>query len=129
MQSLDADLDRHNPSSRPGLKGLAVITVAACVICPASHALADDTSTNALADPVLNLMLQKGMITEDEAAKVQAQVDASRTNEVAQFPPSKWNISPGIKNLELFGDVRLRYEYRAKPFSLCRQDRYSRRGI
>ncbi len=77
--------------------------------------LGQTTSTNmpVTSDPVLGLMLEKGMITEDEAAKVQAQVDALRTNPIAQMPPSKWNISSGIKSLELFGDLRLRYEYRS----------------
>ncbi len=76
-------------------------------ICPVNRAFSDNIS-----DPVLNLMLDKGMITEDEAAKVQAQVDTIRTNEVAQFPESKWKISDGVKNVELFGDIRLRYEDR-----------------
>jgi len=114
MQSFDAKFDRPNPSLRQGLKGLAVLAVAAWTICPASRALADDASNPATPDPVLNLMLQKGMITEDEAAKVQAQVDSHRTNGVAQFPPSKWYVNPGIKKFEVFGDVRLRYEDRSE---------------
>ena len=52
------------------------------------------------------------MITESEATKVQAQLDARRTNPVAVFPESKWKISTGIKNMEIFGDLRLRYEDR-----------------
>jgi hypothetical protein len=65
-------------------------------------------------DPVLSLMLEKGMITQDEAAKVQAQVDALHTNEVAQTPylDSKWKISTGIKDIELYGDLRTRFEDR-----------------
>ena len=68
--------------------------------------------TTPTADPVLSLMLEKGMVTEAEAARVQAQVDARRTNQTAVFPESKWKISDGIKDIELFGDVRLRYEGR-----------------
>ena len=78
------------------------------VIWPAGKALAAET-----ADPVLSLMLEKGMITENEAAKVQAQVDARRTNPAAVFPESKWKISSGIKSMEIFGDLRLRYEGRS----------------
>lgn len=54
------------------------------------------------------------MITESEAAKVQAQVDANRTNAMPQLPPSKWKVSTGVSGMELFGDVRVRYEDRTE---------------
>ncbi len=59
-------------------------------------------------------MIQKGMVTQEEAQKVRAEADALRTNELATaMPPiSKWKISDAIKNIELFGDARLRYEHR-----------------
>jgi hypothetical protein len=66
-------------------------------------------------DPLLDLMIQKGMLTQDEAAKVKAEADALRTNALSQaMPPveSKWKISKAVKDLELFGDVRLRFEDR-----------------
>lgn len=63
-------------------------------------------------DPLLNLLLQKGILTEDEAKKVQAEVDAGRTNALEMPPESKWKLSNGLKNIELFGDLRVRYEYR-----------------
>jgi len=85
---------------------------AACFIHPANHALGADISTNSPADPVLGLLLEKGMITEEEAARVQAQADALRTNATPQLPDSRWKISNGIKGMELFGDVRMRYENR-----------------
>jgi hypothetical protein len=84
------------------------VLAAICAIYPASKTLGAETS-----DPVLSLMLEKGMITESEAVKVQAQVDARRTNPAAQFPESKWKISAGLKSVELFGDLRLRYESRS----------------
>jgi hypothetical protein len=67
-------------------------------------------------DPVLSLLMEKGMITEEEANKVQAQVDARRTNEAAQYAleNSKWKLNSGVKSLELFGDLRLRYEDRSE---------------
>jgi len=82
---------------------------------PASRVLGADAP-----DPVLNLMLEKGMITEDEAAKVQAQVNARQTNLAAmyqsEYQPQRtdsiWKISPGIKNIELYGDLRTRFEER-----------------
>jgi len=66
-------------------------------------------------DPLLDLMIQKGMLTQEEAAKVKAEADALRTNALNQaMPPaqSKWKISDAIKGVELYGDIRLRYEHR-----------------
>jgi hypothetical protein len=64
-------------------------------------------------DPLLNLLLQKGILTEDEAKKVQAELNAGRTNALQMPPPeSKWKINKAIKSIELFGDLRMRYEYR-----------------
>jgi len=64
---------------------------------------------------VLNLLLEKGIVTEQEVAKARAEAEAIRTNLAAAMPPveSKWKISNAVKNVELFGDVRLRYEYRS----------------
>ncbi len=115
MQSSDAAIHRRDLSLRNGLAGLAAIVTGAGVIVTAGQAAAADAATNnPTSDPVLGLMLEKGMITEDEAAKVQAQVDARRTNMAAQYAESSpWKISTGIKNLELYGDLRTRYEGRA----------------
>jgi hypothetical protein len=60
-------------------------------------------------------MIQKGMVTEEEARRVKAEADALRTNMVATAVPpaeSKWKINNAIKSVELFGDLRLRYEHR-----------------
>ena len=113
MQISGVPSRKQNLLLKSGLKGVAAVTIAAGLNNVGGKALAGDASTNSItSDPVLNLMLEKGMITEDEAAKVQGQVDSMRTNPVAIMPPSKWNISAGIKNIELFGDLRLRYEDR-----------------
>jgi hypothetical protein len=66
-------------------------------------------------DPLLDLMIQKGMLTQEEAQKIRAEADALRTNALNQAmspPESKWNISKAIKNVELYGYIRLRYEDR-----------------
>lgn len=121
MQSLDGQFHKPNPFFRRCLDRLAAFTVAIWLIFPAASLLASDPATNspsdqvnAPTDPVLNLLLEKGMITEDEAAKTQAQADALRTNMAAQFAAenSQWKITKSIKNLGLYGDVRLRYEDR-----------------
>lgn len=120
MQCSAAPFPRRNP---PDSSGLTAILAAVCATSLAGSALGGTSGTTnspaePAADPVLSLMLEKGMITEDEANKVQAQVDARRTNmaaamaaEYAQSEP-KWIMSPGIKDLELYGDIRLRYEDR-----------------
>ena len=92
------------------ITGLTVLA-AGLAVNPMSRAVAADGP-----DPVLTLMLEKGMITQDEAAKVQAQVDARLTNSAAPAAPyldSKWKISSSIKSVELFGDLRTRFEDRS----------------
>jgi hypothetical protein len=123
VKALDSESRRYTPLPRPGLSGMAAVAVAS-IFFPAQHALATDSATNAVStapsDPVLGLMLEKGMITEDEANRVQALADARRTNMAAEYAPenSRWKISPGIKSVELFGDLRVRYEGRSEtaPF-------------
>ena len=71
-------------------------------------------STNNVVDPLLDLFIKKGYVTSQEAEQVEAEANAQRTNNMAAYPPSqpKWSIVPGIKDMQLFGDVRLRYEGR-----------------
>ena len=75
---------------------------------------ADSSSTNTT-DPLLDLFIKKGFVTEQEAEQVEAEAQALRTNEaqMPSAPPSKWKISQGVKGVELFGDLRLRYEDRS----------------
>jgi hypothetical protein len=68
-------------------------------------------------DPLLDLLIKKGFISEQEAGKVKAEADAARaantaTNAMPPIADSKWKISNAIKSVELFGDIRLRYEER-----------------
>jgi Putative porin len=76
-------------------------------VCAASVAIGAEAP-----DPLLDLFVKKGFVTQEEADKVKAEADAMRTNELAQLPGSKWKINNAIKNVELFGDLRLRYEDR-----------------
>lgn len=59
------------------------------------------------ADALLNKLVQKGILTEKEAKEVMS--ESIQTN---QASASKWKINDAIKNIQLFGDVRFRYEYR-----------------
>jgi hypothetical protein len=68
-----------------------------------------------VSDPTLNLLLNKGVITEDDASAAQAQIDAMHTNGPApSSSPSVWKLTTGLTNLELYGDVRTRFEDRSE---------------
>jgi len=59
-------------------------------------------------------MIQKGIVTQEEAVKVRAEADALRakTPSGSASTSSKWKINDAIQQLELFGDVRMRFEDR-----------------
>jgi hypothetical protein len=63
-------------------------------------------------DPVLKLLLDKGIISQQELDKVKAEAEAIRTNAALPAMESKWRINNAFKSVELFGDLRLRYENR-----------------
>ncbi len=70
-------------------------------------------STDSELDRLLDLFIKKGFVTQQEVEKVRAEAAAMNTNTTqVDFGSSKWKISDAIKNVELFGDVRLRYEDR-----------------
>ena len=54
--------------------------------------------SSAAPNPLLDLLIQKGFVTKQEAEKVQAEAEAIRTNGVTPIPESKWKISNGIKS-------------------------------
>ena len=59
-------------------------------------------------DPLLDVLIKKGILTEQEAKDIKTE---AQTNTVPTTA-SKWKISDSIKSIGLFGDVRFRYEYR-----------------
>jgi hypothetical protein len=64
-------------------------------------------------DPLLDLFVKKGFVTQEEADKVKAEADAMRTNNVAALESaSRLKISKGLKDIGLYGDLRVRYEDR-----------------
>jgi hypothetical protein len=73
-----------------------------------------DTNNVSSVDPLLDLFVKKGYVTEQEAEQVKAEAQASESNYVssASSKPSIWKITDGIKRVELFGDIRVRYERR-----------------
>jgi hypothetical protein len=94
-----------------GIFIVAVVSMATWGRC------ADSTNTT---DPLLDLFIKKGFVTQQEAEQVQAEAEFNRTNQFANVtaPSSQWQITKGVQKVELFGDVRLRYEdrYAADPF-------------
>jgi len=61
------------------------------------------------AGALLDLLVRKKIITDQEAEEVRADL----TKEAAATSAGKWKLSTPITELELYGDTRLRYEYRS----------------
>jgi hypothetical protein len=85
---------------------------AVCATGLTSHALAD--SSDPAVRSLIGTLLQKGIISDDEASHLQAQMDSQQTNRPAPASDSLWKINPGIKDLELYGDLRTRFEDRSE---------------
>jgi Putative porin len=60
------------------------------------------------AGALLDLLVRKKIITDQEAEEVRADL----TKQTAETSAGKWKLSQPITELELYGDVRARYEYR-----------------
>src|SRR4029077_12131572 len=60
------------------------------------------------AGALLDLLVRKRLITDQEAEEVRTELVKESTNTAA----GKWKLSTPITEIELYGDVRLRYEYR-----------------
>lgn len=63
-------------------------------------------------DPLVDMLIKKGILTADEASQIKSEMAANQSNVIATTPASPWRISNAIKDIGLFGDLRLRYEYR-----------------
>src|SRR6266403_2954613 len=59
------------------------------------------------AGALLDLLVRKKLITDQEAEEVRAEL----TKEVSTTSAGKWKLSTPITELELYGDIRLRYQY------------------
>ena len=57
---------------------------------------------------LLDLLVRKGVINDQEAEEVRAEL----TKDYASSSAGKWKLSTPITELELYGDARLRYEIR-----------------
>jgi hypothetical protein len=109
-----SQLMRFKKARRLAIQTAKVFLVAA--MGAATRGLCQD-STNAPAvsnakDPLVDLLIQKGILTQEEAGRVEAEAKSLGTNQM-QMPPSVWKISQPIKSVELFGDLRVRFEDRS----------------
>jgi len=80
-------------------------TAALAAFTPHSHA-------QSTADALINKLEQKGILSADEANQLRSESATSDTNLLNQLPASKWKLADSIKSIGLYGDLRLRYEYR-----------------
>src|SRR6476646_8877545 len=59
------------------------------------------------AGALLDLLVRKKLINDQEAEEVRAEL----TKETATTSGGKWKLSTPITELEIYGDIRLRYQY------------------
>jgi hypothetical protein len=79
-----------------------------CLIVAASFILGGVAARAQDAGALLDLLVRKKLITDQEAEEVRADL----TKEYATTSAGKWKLSTPITELELYGDTRLRFEYR-----------------
>jgi hypothetical protein len=82
-------------------KKFALIAVLVGFLVPSMSILAQD------AGALLDLLVKKKLITDQEAEEVRAEL----TKQVSETSGGKWKMSTPITEIELYGDVRLRYAY------------------
>ena len=89
-------------------------------------ALAPNIHAQSAVDALLNKLEQKGVLTTSEADELKAESAADQTNEVSMMLSaeraaeptnaasdiSRFKMPDSIKSMQLYGDFRLRYEYR-----------------
>jgi len=81
---------------------LTVGAVALCFAFTGSATRAQD------AGALLDLLVKKRLISDQEAEEVRTEL----VKESASTAAGKWKLSTPINEIELYGDARLRYEYR-----------------
>src|SRR5205807_2795651 len=82
-------------------KKFVLIAVIVSFLVPPMSMFAQD------AGALLDLLVKKRLITDQEAEEVRADL----IKESASTSAGKWKLSTPITELELYGDLRLRYNY------------------
>src|SRR2546430_17549613 len=83
-------------------KFVLIAVILSSLLAPMSILRAQD------AGALLDLLVKKKLITDQEAEEVRAEL----TKQVSETSGGKWKLSSPITELELYGDARVRYEYR-----------------
>ena len=73
-------------------------------------ALAAPAYSQVSADALLDKLVSKGILKQDEANELKS--EASTNNPPGKLEAAKFKISNVFKSMELYGDVRFRFEYR-----------------
>src|ERR1700719_397242 len=82
-------------------KFVLIAVIFSFLVAPMSMLRAQD------AGALLDLLVRKKLISDQEAEEVRAEL----TKEAATTSGGKWKLSSPITEIELYGDVRLRYQY------------------
>src|SRR4051812_37151709 len=98
-----AALSSHNQGETTFMKKLTLAAAALCVALGGTVARAQD------AGALLDLLVKKRIISDQEAEEVRSEL----VKESASTAAGKWKLSSPITEIELYGDARLRWEYRA----------------
>ena len=100
-------------------KKFVLIAVIVSFLVPPMSMFAQD------AGALLDLLVRKKLITDQEAEEVRAEL----TKEAATTSGGKWKLSSPITELELYGDVRVRYEYRGgrRPDDVAQENDWQER--
>src|SRR4030095_2399312 len=81
------------------------LTFAVVVLC---FAFTGSAAHAQEAGALLDLLVRKKVITDQEAEEVRSEL----SKEAAATSAGKWKLSTPINEIELYGDARMRYEYR-----------------
>jgi hypothetical protein len=81
------------------------LTFAAVAFCFAFTGIAARAQE---AGALLDLLVRKGIVSDQEAEEVRVEL----SKEAASTAAGKWKLSTPINEIELYGDARMRYEYR-----------------
>src|SRR5438477_9883162 len=82
-------------------KFVLIAVIFSFFVAPMSRLRAQD------AGALLDLLVKKRLITDQEAEEVRAEL----TKETATTSAGKWKLSTPITEIEIYGDIRLRYQY------------------
>jgi hypothetical protein len=76
-------------------------------------ALAATATAQVSADAILDRLVAKGILSRDEAQQLKNEALTNNTAVPNNAEVQKFKLSKVIKSVELYGDLRFRYEYRA----------------